>query len=294
MNRMFYGDGTGALAYAGGTITALGTQTLTGETAAATSPGHTKGTAWLELNHYYNAVNASTGAIRGTFHVTAEGKASCTIVLDSGSITSGDPIVDVNSYNKYFRGLGHLISPTNRIVQGINTATMTDLNSNAVDLAGLPLTAAVVEQIKAGLHIRSNSSDARSGLVVYTPPGQMSSLRKQGANLRSYVNGYGIVEGIAETFKAGDSVWIEDADMDEDRQYYVSYDEFMMIEERALGVIDIDGNEWRMILGANGSGSGRYQRAIGWRGNIARRGDAMSSAVIYRASITGISTQVSY
>jgi hypothetical protein len=294
MNRMFYGDGTGAVAYAGGSITALGTQTLTGETAASTSPGHTKGTRWLELNHYYNAVNASTGAIRGTFHVTAEGASSCTIVLDSGTITSGDPIVDVNSYNKYFRGLGHLISAANRIVQGLNTATYTDLNSNAVDLAGLPMTAAVIEQIKAGLQIRSNSTNARSGLVVYTPPGQMSSLRKQGANLRSYVGGDDIVRGIAERFEAGDSVFIEDADMDEDRQYFVNYDEFVMIEERPLGVIDLDGNEWRMILGANGSGSGRYQRAIGWRGNIARRGNAMSSAVVYRASITGISTQVSY
>lgn len=294
MNRMFYGDGTGAVAYSGTTTTTLGSQTLTGETAAGTSPGHTKGCRWLELNHYYNAINASTGAIRGTFHVTAEGGATCTIVLDSGGITSGDPIVDVNSYNKYFRGLGHLISPTNRIVQGLNTATYTDLNSNAVDLAGLPLTASVVEQIKAGLHIRNNESTARNGLVVYTPPGQMSSLRKQGANLRSYINGDNIVQGIAEKFEAGDSVWIEDADMDEDRQYYVSYDEFVMIEERPLDVIDLDGNEWRMIQGANGSGSGRYQRAIGWRGNIARRGHARSSAVIYRASLTGISTQVSF
>jgi hypothetical protein len=294
MNRIFYGDGTGALAYAGGTITALGSNTLTGETAAATSPGHTKGTSWLEEDHYYNAINASTGAIRGTFHVTVEGAASCTIVLDSGTITSGDPIVDVNSYNKYFRGLGHLISAANRIVQGINTATMPTLNSNGVDLAGLPLTAATIEQVKAGLSIRNNSANSRNGLVAYVSPGQMSSLRKQGANLRSYVGGDDIVRGIAERFEAGDTAFIEDADMDEDRLYFVNYDEFVMIEERPLGVIDLDGNEWRMILGANGSGSGRYQRAIGWRGNIARRGNAMSSAYIYRASTTGISTQVSY
>lgn len=294
MNRMFYGDGTGALAYAGGSITSLGSQTLSGETAAATSPGHTKGTRWLEKNHYYNAVNASTGAIRGTFYVVTEGASSCTIYLVSGTITSGDPIVDVNSYNKYFRGLGHLISAANRIVQGLNTASYPDLNSNGVDLNGLPLTAAVIEQLKAGLHIRNNKSSSRNGLVAYTTPGQMSSLRKQGANLRSYTNGHNVVEGIAERFQAGDTAFIEDADMDEDRLYFVNYDEFMMIEERPLAVIDIDGNEWRMILGANGSGSGRYQRAIGWRGNIARRGNATASAYVYRASTTGVSTQVSY
>jgi hypothetical protein len=293
MNRMFYGDGTGALAYAATTTTTPGSQSVNFETTASTSPGHTKGAKWLEKNHYYNAVNATTGVIRGTFYVATEGSSSATIVLVSGSITSGDPIVDVNSYNKYFRGLGHLISAANRIVQGLNTADYTDLNSYGVDLNGLPLTASVIEQIKAGLQIGNNDANARNGLVVYTPPGQMSSLRKQGQNLRSYINGDNIVRGIAERFEAGDSVWIEDADMDEDRQYYVNYDEFLMIEERPLDVINIDGQEWRMILGANGSGSGRYQRAIGWRGNIARRGNAMASAYVYRASLTGISTQVS-
>lgn len=293
MNRIFYGDGTGALAYSATTTTTLGSQSMSGETTAATSPGHTKGTKWLEQNHYYNAINASTGLIRGTFYVSVEGASSCTIVLVSGAITSGDPIVDVNSYNKYFRGLGFLISATNRIVQGLNTATYPALNSYGVDLAGLPLTNATIEQIKAGLQIRNNSANSRNGLVVFTPPGQMSSLRKQGANLRSYINGDDIVRGIAERFEAGDSAFIEDADMDEDRQYYVNYDEFMMIEERPLGVIDIDGNEWRQILGANGTGSGRYQRAIGWRGNIARRGNALASAYVYRSSLTGIATQVS-
>jgi len=290
---MFYGDGSGALAYAATTTTTPGSQTVNFETTASTSPGHTKGAKWLEKSHYYNAINAATGVIRGTFYVATEGSSSAVIVLVSGSITSGDPITDVNSYNKYFRGLGHLISAANRIVQGLNTADFPDLNSYGIDLNGLPLTAAVIEQLKAGLQIGNNDVNARNGLVAYTPPGQMSSLRKQGQNLRSYINGDNIVRGIAERFEAGDSVWIEDADMDEDRQYYVNYDEFLMVEEHPLDVINIDGNEWRMILGANGSGSGRYQRAIGWRGNIARRGNAMASAYVYRASLTGISTQVS-
>lgn len=294
MNRIFYGDGTGSLAYSATTTTLTGVQNLSGETAAAVSSGHTKGTKWLEKGQYYNAINATTGLIRGTFYVVTEGATTASVNVVSGTVTSGDPIVDVNSYNKYFRGLGFLISSANRIVQGLNTATYPDLNSYGVDLAGLPLTNATIEQIKAGLQIRNNATSARNGLVVYTPPGQMSSLRKQGANLRSYINGDNIVQGIAERFEAGDSAFIEDADMDEDRQYFINYDEFLMIEERPLGVIDIDGNEWRQILGANGTGSGRYQRAIGWRGNIARRGNALASAYLYRASLVGISTQVSF
>jgi len=294
MNRIFYGDGTGSLAYSATTTTVPGVQNITGTTAAAVTSGQTKGTRWLEANQFYNAINATTGAIRGTFFVVTEGATVASVNVTAGTITSGDPIVDVNSYNRYFRGLGFLISAANRTVQGLNTATYPDLNSYGVDLNGLPLTSAVVEQVKSGLQIRNNASGSRNGLVVFTSPGQMSSLRRQGANLRSYMNGYNIVQGIADTFEAGDTVWIEDADMDEDRQYYVNYDEFLMIEERPLGVINVDGNDWRMILGANGSGSGRYQRAIGWRGNLGRRGHAMSSAVVFRASLSGIGTQVSY
>jgi len=293
MNQMVYGDGTGALAYAGGNVTSLGSQTLSGETAASTSPGHTKGTVRLEQNQWYWAINTTTGAVRGVFQVTVEGKSSCTITLTSGTISSGDPIVDPNSYNKYFRGFGHLISATNRIVQGLNTATFTRLNSLVVDLAGLPMTNAVVEQLKAGIHIQNNDANAKNGLVCFTPPGQISSLRKQGSNLRSYLNGYDVVQGIASSFESGDTVWIEDADMDEDRQYYVSYSEFGLLEERPLGVINLDGNEWRMSLGGNGTGSGRYQRAIGWRGNIYRSGNALASAAVIRASQTGISQQTS-
>jgi len=292
LNQMFYGDGSGALAYAGGSITSLGSQTLSGETTASTSPGHTKGTWRLERNHFYQAINTTTGLPRGTFYVTVQGKTSCTINLISGAITSGDPIVDVNSYNKYFRGLGHLISSASRVCQGINTATYTEFNSLGIDLSTtLPITAAVVEDVKTGLKIQNNDAAARNGLVCFVNPGQMSSLRKQGQNLRSYINGVNVIQGIADTFEAGDTVWIEDADMDVDRMYFVNYDEFGILEERELGVISVDGNEWRMLLGANGTGSGRYQRAIGWRGNIFRKGNALASAYVYRASVTGIRDQ---
>lgn len=292
MNQLMYGDGTGALAYAGGSITTLGSQTLTGETAASTSPGHTKGTVRLELNQYYQAINASTGAIRGTFYVTAEGKTSCTIVLVSGTITSGDPIVDVNSYNKYFRGFGFLISAANRVVQGLNTATYSRLNSYGNDLAGLPLTFSVLEDTQTSLQIQNNSKDSRSGIVAFITPGQASSLRRQGYNLRMYRGGEA-VEGISQDMNVAGISFLEDADNDEDRVYLINYDEFGMLEERPLDVINIDGNEWRMNLGANGTGSGRYQRAIGWRGNLYRSGSALASAYVYRAATTGIKTQTS-
>src|ERR1041385_2584612 len=135
MNQYFYGTGNGAVAYSASTITTLGTQTLSGTTTAATTPGQTKGTMWLGEAETYQAINASTGAVRGTFTVTTPSATSCTINLLSGTISSGDPIVIQGSYQLAMRGLGWLISDQNRVLQGLDTSVFPDLNAPVVDLS---------------------------------------------------------------------------------------------------------------------------------------------------------------
>jgi hypothetical protein len=292
MNRAAILDGKGSLAYSTSTITALGSATMNGDTTPAVSAGHTKGTKWLEKNNFYHAINETTGLPRGFFKVTTPGKISCTINLLSGTISSGDVIVDVNTYNGYMRGLAWLVSPANRTIQGVNSANNADFNSNGYDLANATISAASVDDIKTGLQIRNNKAGARNGKVIFIAPGLLGVLRKQGQNLRVYNDGYNIVQGIAESFKAGDSVFVEDSDMDEDRAYFVMYSEFGMLEEMALDVMDIDGQKYHQLMGANNSGSDRYQHAIGWDGNMYRKANAMGSAVLYRASVTGNQRQV--
>jgi hypothetical protein len=293
LNQNFYGDGTGSVAYSTATLAAIGSATLTGDTTPAVSAGHTKGTSWLRKGNWYHAVNATTGVPRGLFQVTTAGKTSCTINLTSGSITSGDPIVDINTYNKWFRGLAFLISAVNRTIQGVNTANNPEFNSFGVDLALAPLTFAAIEDLMTGVQVRNNDGATRSGKVLFLPPGQGSVLRKSGQNLRVYNDSSNVVRGIAEDIDFGTNMSaIIDSDMDEDRVYAAEYAEFGMLEEMELDVIDVDGREWRQLMGANNSGSDRYQRAIGWDGNPYRRGNAQASAYIYRASTTGVTGQV--
>lgn len=293
LNRAFYGTGDGALAYSTSALTVLGSQTMNGDTTPAASPGHTKGTSWLRKNNFYHAINTSTGLPRGIIRVDVEGKTSCTVTLISGTVSSGDPLVDLNTYQGYFRGLGFLISNTARTIQAINTTDNPDFNSFGIDLAGAPLTFATIEDLMTGLQIRNNDGK-KSGKVFFLPIGQSSVLRKSAQNLRVYNDGANVIKGIAEDVDFGNNLnVILDADLDDDRGYAAAYDEFGMLEDFPLNDIDDDGQEWRMILGANNSGSERRQRGIGWDGNLYRRGNAMSSAFFKRASVTNVLTQAS-
>lgn len=297
IEMMFYGDGSGSLAFSSSTLSSTGPgQTLNCTTAAAATPGQTKGARRLELNQTYQAINTSTGAVRGTFTVTATGASSCTINLLSGTISSGDPITDVNSYNKYMRGLGWLISDQSRTLQGLATATFPDLNSPVVDLAGAALTPAAFENIKASLNTRNNTEIAENALTCFITYGQHSVLRKQGYSLGYYMRngeaGGDTVKGVAKMYQDGDTTFVRATDCDEDRAYLVKNDSVRMWEEMPFGEYAFDQQSWRMLLGSNNSGSDNYQRAIGLCANpgiLLPR----ASAFIKRASTSGVVTQVS-
>ena len=290
VNHIFYGVGDGALAYSATTIGGTGSASMTGETTPAAAPGHTKGLVLLEEGHTYQAINTSTGAVRGTFTVTTPGRVTATVNVTSGTVSSGDPIVDVGSYLRWMRGLGHLIDNTSRDLQGLSTAAFPDLNASIVDKANQVLTPSDLETVKATLTTRNNASNAQNKLICFTTFGQLSSLRKQGYNLRFYMNGDEPAKGVQKRYEDGDTVFIEDADMDEDRGYFVQADQFAMFEEMAFGPYDLDGQELRMLLGANSTGSDNYQKAIGCRSNPAIL-LPRSAAAWKRASLTNIVTQ---
>lgn len=293
LERAFYLDGKGSVAYSTTTTTALGSQSMNGDTTPATTAGHTKGTKWLVKNNWYQAINESTGLPRGLFQVTAVGATSCTINVVSGTISSGDPIVDVNTYNGFFRGLAWLISKSNRTIQGVNTADVPDLNSWGIDLAGAPLSFNYIEDMLTGLKIRNNDAN-KNGKVIFIPPGQSSVLRKSAQNFRVYNDGSNVVKGISEDIDFGSNITaIAPADLDEDRVYACVYNEFGMLEEMELDEMTMDGQFWHQLMGANNTGSERYQAGIGWDGNFYRKGNAQSSAYLYRASVTGVYGQTS-
>lgn len=293
MNQYFYGTGNGALAYSASTISTLGSQTLSGTTTAATTPGQTKGTMWLWELETYQAVNASTGAVRGTFVVTTAGTSSCTINLLSGTISSGDPIVIQGSYQLAMRGEGWLVSDQNRVLQGLDTSVYTDLNAPVVDLAGALLTPAAIENAKALLQTRNNAETAKNNLTAFITFGQYSTIRKQGYNLGYYLRedaGGDTMKGVQGDYTDGDTRFICDADMDEDRVYFNRTEDYRVYEMKPFGEYRRDGLDTRMLLGANQTGSDNWQSAIGWKGNLATL-SARGSSFIKRAQL-GFATQV--
>lgn len=292
MNQYFYGIGNGAVAYSASTISSLGSQTLTGTTTAATTPGQTKGTMWLWEGETYQAINASTGAVRGTFTVTTAGTSSCTINLQSGTISSGDPIVIQGSYQLAMRGLGWLISDQNRVLQGLDTSVYTDLNNPVVDLAGALLTPAAIENGKALLQTKNNADGASNNLTAFLTWGQYSTIRKQGYNLGYYVRNEAsdTMKGVQGDYTDGDTRFICDADMDEDRVYFCKTSDYKIYEMKPFGKYNKDGLDQRMLLGANNTGSDNWQSAVGWKGAPATL-SARGSVFIKRAQL-GFATQI--
>lgn len=288
MEYLIYGDGSGALAFSSSTLSVGNAQTMNCTTTAAATPSQTKGAKRLEHRHSYQAINTTTGAIRGEILVVTEGKTSCVVNVVWGSVSSGDPIVDPNSYNRMIRGLGHLVSGTSRILQGINTANFTDLNSSEVDLNGTLMTPADFDQAKTFLQTRNNEETSENKLLAFLTYGAYSTLKRQGWN--ASVQDANTTHGIAKKFVDGDTLFIRTSDMDEDRVYLVHPDGIKMFVEMELGPLDLDGQEFRMLFGNNGTGSDDWQRALAFAGNpglVAPR----SAALIKRALITGQVTQ---
>jgi hypothetical protein len=289
MEYLIYGDGSGALAFSSSTLSAGAGQTMNCTTTAAATPGQTKGAVRLERRHSYHAINTSTGLARGEILVTTEGLSSCVVTVVWGSVSSGDPIVDPRSYNRMIRGLGWLVSKTSRVLQGVNTANFRDLNSPEVDLNGTLMTPLDFDTAKTYLQTRSNDETVENKLLAFLTYGAYSDLKAQGWN--QVVQTAEATTGVAKKFVDGDTIFIRTADMDEDRVYLVHPDGIHMYEEFPLGPLDLDGQEFRMLFGNNGTGSDDWQRALAFGGNPGI--DApKSAALIKRRLITNSATQI--
>lgn len=278
------GNGSGALAYSASSLASTGSgQTLTCTTTAAATAGQTKGALYLEEGHTYQSINVSTEAVRGSFTVETPGTSSCVVNVTSGSIVSGDRVVDVGGNQRAPRGMAHLISGADRLLQALNTANFRDLNAPEIDLVGDICTPVTFDQVKTMLQYRNNKETAENQLMCWTTPGQYSNLKQQGWNLT--IQSTTVTTGIAKKYSDGDTMFVLAADMDEDRFYLFRTAALRMFEEQKLGPINLDGLELRMLMGDNGTGSANWQRAIGCVFNPGVN-DVKATALIKRAAIS--------
>lgn len=289
LEHLIAGDGSGALAFSSSTLAVGNGQTMNCTTAAAATFGQTHGAIRLEHRHSYHAINTATGQPRGEILVVTEGRTSCVVNVIWGAVNSGDPLVDPNSYNKMIRGLAHLVSGTSRVLQAVNTANVRDLNSSEVDLNGTLLTPMDFNTAKTYLQVRSNEESIENKLLAFMHWGQYNNLRAQGWNQVQQTASQTV--GVAPKFVDGDTVFIRSSDMDPDRIYLIHPEGFRMFEEMPLGPLDLDGQEFRMLFGNNGTGSDDWQRALAMAANPGILAPK-TAVLIKRALLTGIVTTV--
>lgn len=288
------GDGTGALAYSSTSLTVVGAgQTLTCDTSADATPGHTKGAVRLKQNQYYQSWDTSTGLPEGTFLVTSSNnKTQATVTLLSGVVTSGNPITDIGAYQAVPMGITGLIDDNNRILQGRDTSVDTILNVPTVDLANTKFTVTDRETIKTMLVVLNDEEGLRSNLTNITTPGLMSDLRKQQFGFHRTTGGDAAVD-ITKIYKDADgNRIIESVNYDEDRSTWFS-DILQKHTELEFDDISqmVDGLSWRNLPGVNSTGSRTFYRFWGCAWTLAII-NTLAGATVKRASSTGIVRQV--
>lgn len=284
------GDGRGTMAFSSSNLAVGAAQTLNCHTAAAADPGHTKGAVRLRKDEFYQAFNATTGNARGTFKVVTQGKTSCVVDVISGTIAADDPICHVNGYNKAPRGVLHCINNNARILQGRDTSVDDVMNSPVLDKNGARLTIPDRDTAKTILVTYNNNAGSRANLTWVTTPGLMADLRAQ-----QY--GFGRKEMAADAvdspkgYKDADGARIiETANFDEDCHVGFKNDQLKKLTEIPWGQLDDSGGPWRMIPGANETGSMLSARSWGTCWTLGIK-STRSGILIKRCALPGV-TQV--
>lgn len=277
--------------------------TFTGTTAAQLTSGQTKGAHRLCQGVTYDVVDESSLAVVGTMTPTVNGTNSATVTCTTtGSVNNaGAYVVEQGAFNKVPRGLNYLINNNDRIFQGLDTTNYVEFNSSVVDLNGSALTSATINTLKTKVQIRMNTEKKEFNRICHTTPGQYNVLAIQGYGARQYQAAEGQATtsyGYPEKYIDGDTLWVLDADMDEDRVMCRRRSDYFCFELTPMGPVDRDGLTVRQSPGANNVGAdswySQYRRYynFGFDAGEGQKADGnYSSAFIQRAQVTSGTSQ---
>lgn len=299
-NYYSIGVGNGAVAF----VTSVTGGTFTGTTAAQTASGYTKGAHRLVKGVTYDIVDESSFAVVGTITPTANGTNSATVTCTSTGLpnNAGALVVEQGAYNKVPRGLAYLINNTARTFQGLDTTNIAELNSSVVDLNGSALTSASTNTLKARIQIRTNveSMKKEGSVIAQTTPGLYRTLAIQGFSARQYqasegqnTTSYGYPQAYIED---DNTLWVLDADIDEDRVYMRKPGDFAIGEMTPFQPVNRDGLTLRQAPGLNEVGANAWYSQVEWNYSLFFDGQVsggnVGSSFIQRAAVTAGLSQV--
>lgn len=300
----FHGDGTAVLAVCASTaLNGNGSKTFTAQTLASAAVGEaeTKGVKRLEVGHVYALIDTDGVTINSTFTVTAlltASTATVTVANYAATSASGDMVVDLgpttstSAYKKALMGLRGFCAQSG-VIQNIARSDYPELKTPRYNGGDNPITPYAFRFAKDLVRIASNDTNEGSGKFIVMPLGQHSALCNQQFGYRRY-DGNETVRGVASKYidADGDTTLIA-ADAAEDRVYIIDDSSYQMGEEKPFGAFDEDGNDIRMLVGTNSSGSDKFAGSIGWGGNLIKVGLPRVDAYIDRLSQTDVAQQIS-
>lgn len=291
MSFMFHGDGSGTLAVSNTAIGGLGAASLTcfNSSGGTSAQAITKGATQLRKNEVYDAIIPATGAVRGTFTVTAEGRVTCTVNVTAGTVAVNDLLVVTGSYNLVPVGLRHLSSFENRVLQNYDTANNTQLNTPVFAMGGNVVTPAAFKVAKGLVQTFNNDMNAASAKMIIMTPGHNVQLTNQAFAYRQYTDPKGneTVFGVFSKYIDADGdVHFLDADAPDEQIRILSSEAYHVAEEKAWGYVD--GNtDFTMLHGTYLAGSDQYFRPISWNGQLYKDPKGIDDAIIDNLAHTG-------
>lgn len=307
MKRLEYymhGDGTAALSVcSNAAINGTGSKTFTALTLASSAVGEaeTKGVQRLEIGHSYALIDTDGTTINAIFTVTAltsKSVATVTVTTSNATSASGDYVVDagatttISANKKAPMGLRGFCAQSG-LIQNVSRTDYPELKTPRYNGADAPITPYAFRYAKDLVRIAANDTEAVGARTVVITPGQHGALCNQQFGYRRY-NGDENVRGVASKYIDADGdTMLVCADGAEDRIYIIDGSSYQMGEEKPFGAFDEDGNDIRMLVGANSSGSDKFAGSIGWGGNLMKDGLPRVDAYIDRLSQTDIAQQIS-
>jgi hypothetical protein len=238
----------------------------------------------------YDIYDSTFATYRGTVTVTALTNTTATVNAVPANTANTDVMVLSGSLYKAPRGLSYLINNDTGTFQLLSRATYPQLKSPVTDLAGSAISVADFIKIKNLLIARAGVGKAKTVTAIMSLA-QDDALRRLGMNYKRWDGDAKTFDGSFDKFQSGDTVAFIDPDCDEDRIYLVCKGEIKKYTERPFGIYNMDGNSIRMRSGVSGYGSDAYTGAIGAHYNFGTS-DPRCHALIKRASVTGLATQV--
>ncbi len=288
-NFSAFGDGSALRAtYKSGTTTVTFYSPLAD--AAGASFGKTKGAYQLRVGQYYDVYDSTLATYKATVAPTALTNTTATIPVAVSGAADGDIWLLTGSLYKVPRGLAYIVNNDTGTFQLQSRSTYPQLKSPVTDLNGAAITVQNFTYTKNNLIARAGVGKQKTVMAIMSLA-QDQALRQLGQNFKRWDGDAKIFDGSFDKFQHGDTVAQIDPDCDEDRVYLVVKDMIKRYTQMPFGLYQGDGNQMRMRAGVTGYGSDDYTGALGTWFSYGSP-EPRCLALIKRASMTGLSTQV--